>query len=190
MSEFLVLLAFIVGAGILNHFLIDDNEKVGATYTPLSVNWDKPPLELGIREGADLIAASNRSDDPRALLYKANVARHSANVDAHNGILAPLQWDARLEIASAFHATEMVELGFFAHRSPSGETPLDRAYAVGYFHGVGENIAKGQRTVENVHKAWMNSPGHRANILNPHASVMAAARVGDVWVEMFGTSAD
>ncbi|GGL97077.1 membrane protein [Streptomyces fumigatiscleroticus] len=60
----------------------------------------------------------------------------------------------------------MAEQGFFDHTDPSGATPWDRAEEAGISNLGGENIARGQADAAAVMEAWMNSPGHRANILN------------------------
>ncbi|MFI1724981.1 CAP domain-containing protein [Streptomyces sp. NPDC020489] len=60
----------------------------------------------------------------------------------------------------------MAAQGFFDHTDPSGNTPWDRAEAAGITGLGGENIARGQADAAAVMEAWMNSPGHKANILN------------------------
>ncbi|WP_405730793.1 CAP domain-containing protein [Streptomyces sp. NBC_00028] len=60
----------------------------------------------------------------------------------------------------------MAAEGFFDHTDPSGRTPWDRAEAAGISNLGGENIARGQADAAAVMEAWMNSPGHKANILN------------------------
>jgi uncharacterized protein YkwD len=61
----------------------------------------------------------------------------------------------------------MAARDFFDHTNPDGDGPGERVTASGYrWSTYGENIAKGQQTPEAVMTSWMNSPGHRANILN------------------------
>ncbi|MET8569070.1 CAP domain-containing protein [Streptomyces sp. NPDC004783] len=69
------------------------------------------------------------------------------------------------ELAENF-SEAMAAQGFFDHTDPSGATPWDRAEAAGITGLGGENIARGQADAQAVMDAWMNSPGHRANILN------------------------
>jgi uncharacterized protein YkwD len=65
------------------------------------------------------------------------------------------------------HSKDMAVHGYFDHSSQDGRSPFDRMRAAGYSGGLmGENIAAGQSTPAAVMNAWMNSPGHRANILN------------------------
>ncbi|MER6122933.1 CAP domain-containing protein [Streptomyces sp. NPDC001795] len=69
------------------------------------------------------------------------------------------------KLAEAFSA-DMAARNFFDHTDPGGKDPWDRAAALGITSLGGENIARGQATAQDVMDAWMNSPGHRANILN------------------------
>src|SRR4051812_16328934 len=82
--------------------------------------------------------------------------------------LAPLAPHPRLTVAAQAHSDDMVARDFYDHTSPEGRQPWDRAATAGATHrGIGENIACGQRGPAEVVRGWMNSPGHRANILKP-----------------------
>ncbi|MGW3360795.1 sigma-70 family RNA polymerase sigma factor [Streptomyces bungoensis] len=79
----------------------------------------------------------------------------------------PLTEDPQLEQAAQGHSDDMAARGFFDHTNPDGADPGQRITAAGYrWSTYGENIAQGQQTPEAVMDSWMNSPGHRANILN------------------------
>ncbi|MFD1271119.1 CAP domain-containing protein [Streptomyces kaempferi] len=79
----------------------------------------------------------------------------------------PLTEDAQLEKAAQAHSDDMAARNFFEHTNPDGADPGQRITAAGYrWSTYGENIAQGQQTPEAVMESWMNSPGHRANILN------------------------
>jgi len=86
----------------------------------------------------------------------------------NNGNLPPLKIDTLLTGVAEAHSQAMAERDFFSHCDPdTGTGSSDRATAAGYnWNTVGENIAAGQSTPADVMSAWMNSPGHRANILN------------------------
>jgi uncharacterized protein YkwD len=84
--------------------------------------------------------------------------------------------NTRLEAAAQGHSNSMVADDYFEHVAPNGLTPLARVRAAGYLrnpragYAIGENIACGTlwlATPQSIVSAWMNSPGHRANILNP-----------------------
>jgi uncharacterized protein YkwD len=70
-------------------------------------------------------------------------------------------------IAALNHAQDMAVNDYFSHTGLNGSTPTDRAKQAGYNGNCGENIAAGQFTPQEVMNGWMNSPGHRSNILNP-----------------------
>ena len=100
--------------------------------------------------------------------------------------------DARLDDASQGHSADMARRNYFSHTTPEGVDPWERARAAGYTTPTGENIAMGQRTAEQVMDSWMNSSGHRANILNcdSHAIGMGLARNAEgaiYWTQMFGS---
>ena len=107
--------------------------------------------------------------------------------------LRPLTVDARLGAAAQAHSADMVQRGFFAHESPDGRQVWDRAVAAGYaYRKVAENIAAGQRSAEEVVRGWMESPGHRANILDGDLTQIGVGRAdggsyGVYWTQVFGT---
>ncbi|MFG3137438.1 sigma-70 family RNA polymerase sigma factor [Streptomyces sp. NPDC048211] len=79
----------------------------------------------------------------------------------------PLTEDTQLTDAAQRHSDDMAARDFFEHTNPDGADPGQRVTAAGYrWSTYGENIARGQQTPEAVMESWMNSPGHRANILN------------------------
>ncbi|MGH2618055.1 MAG: CvpA family protein, partial [Thermomicrobiales bacterium] len=81
--------------------------------------------------------------------------------------LAPLQPDLELAEVGRQHGRDMFELGFFSHTSPVGGSPTERLASAGFDYALsGENIALAP-TAELAHEGLMNSPPHRANILNP-----------------------
>jgi hypothetical protein len=107
--------------------------------------------------------------------------------------LAALTPEPRLAAAAQAHARDMVARRFFSHDSPDGRSVADRVLAVGYaYRVVAENIAAGQQTAAEVVDGWMNSPGHRANILSRDvAQIGIGFAVGGeyrtMWVQVFGT---
>ncbi|MDN3357205.1 CAP domain-containing protein [Actinomadura sp. DC4] len=77
-----------------------------------------------------------------------------------------LRNDPHLRAAAYAHSKDMRVKKYFEHNSPDGKTPWDRIKAAGYSQPGAENIAMGYATAQAVLDGWMNSPGHRANILN------------------------
>ncbi|WP_393061098.1 CAP domain-containing protein [Streptomyces sp. LN549] len=85
---------------------------------------------------------------------------------------------------------DMASRGFFDHTDPDGQSPWDRAAAAGVSGLGGENIARGQADAEAVMEAWMNSDGHRANILNCDYKTLGVGvhfgSGGPWWTQDFG----
>ncbi len=104
---------------------------------------------------------------------------------ANNG-LSPLRLDAKLSAMAKDKAIDMYTNNYFDHNSPTYGSPFDmmRSYGISFSY-AGENIAKGQRTPQEVMNAWMNSPGHRANILNPNYNTIGVAYYKGEWVQEF-----
>ncbi|GGJ29748.1 CAP domain-containing protein [Streptomyces brasiliensis] len=106
--------------------------------------------------------------------------------------LPPLAVDPLLQAAAQAHSADMVTRDFYSHTSPEGSQPWDRAAAArSRRRTIGENIACGQRSPAEVVKGWMNSPGHRANILKrdfTHIGIGFAGggRAGTYWTQLFG----
>jgi uncharacterized protein YkwD len=81
--------------------------------------------------------------------------------------LRPLAPDAELSEVARKHSTDMFARGYFAHVNPEGQSPFDRMSKAGVkFRAAGENLALAP-TLQIAHTGLMNSPGHRANILQP-----------------------
>jgi uncharacterized YkwD family protein/spore coat assembly protein SafA len=100
--------------------------------------------------------------------------------------LKPLANDKALSAMALDKAKDMYYNRYFDHTSPTYGSPFDmmRSYGIRYTY-AGENIAKGQRTPQEVMKAWMNSPGHRQNILNSHYTKIGTAYYNGIWVQEF-----
>ncbi len=90
--------------------------------------------------------------------------------------LDPLELDADLCAVAQMHSDDMAARNFFDHVNPDGKSPFDRMkdYGITYM-AAGENIAAGYESPGSVVKGWMNSPGHRANILSPSYTKMGIA---------------
>jgi len=100
---------------------------------------------------------------------------NSARRDAGLPTLSP---NGLLQQSAQKKGTDMLKNGYFAHTSPAGATPWKWFDQVGYdYVYAGENLAIDFSTAEGVHEAWMNSPGHRANILNPRYKEIGIAVV-------------
>lgn len=103
---------------------------------------------------------------------------------------AALTNDAKLHTAALGHSKDMAAKDYFSHISQDGRTPTDRIDAAGFSaRAFGENIAWGQRTPTEVVNTWLDSPGHRANIMNcayTHIGVgVAQGAKGLYWTQDF-----
>lgn len=88
----------------------------------------------------------------------------------------PLTLNPQLEHAALLHSREMAEHSSMTHEGHDGSTPGQRATRAGYpWSAVGENVAAGQRTADEVMAAWLSSPGHCANIMNGQYAEMGIA---------------
>ncbi|ASS69246.1 serine protease [Paenibacillus sp. RUD330] len=100
--------------------------------------------------------------------------------------LGALASDTQLTKVALDKAKDMYVNNYFSHTSPTYGSPFDmmKAYGVTYNY-AGENIAKGQRTPQEVMTAWMNSEGHKANILKSNFTKIGVAYYNGVWVQEF-----
>ncbi|WP_025692042.1 CAP domain-containing protein [Paenibacillus zanthoxyli] len=100
--------------------------------------------------------------------------------------LAPLKALDSLNKVAAAKATDMRSNNYFDHTSPTYGSPFDMMSSFGVtYNYAGENIAKGQRTPEEVMNAWMNSPGHKANILNKNFNYIGVGFDNYYWAQEF-----
>ena len=110
------------------------------------------------------------------------------NVGRQKRGLAPLKENWELSRVARHKSIDMRAKNYFSHTSPTYGSPFDmiRAYGISY-RSAGENIAKGQRTAQEVMNAWMNSEGHRRNILNAGFTQIGVGYEpnGHYWTQMF-----
>lgn len=109
---------------------------------------------------AGLLAGAAGADVAAEVLAGVNAAREAKGC-------APLVSHDRLQAAAMAHSDAMARKGFFDHTGQRGDTAGDRITAQGYpWRRYAENIAAGQTSAQAVVAAWLDSPGHRRNILN------------------------
>ncbi|PFO69122.1 serine protease [Bacillus cereus] len=104
--------------------------------------------------------------------------------------LPALQIDTELSKVARIKSEDMQKNNYFDHNSPTYGSPFDMMKKFGIsYKSAGENIAQGQRTPEEVVQAWMNSAGHRANILNNGFTHIGVGYVesGNYWTQQFIT---
>ncbi|MDY7023660.1 MAG: CAP domain-containing protein [Cyanobacteriota bacterium] len=113
--------------------------------------------------------------------------------------LSPLSFDSQLANAAQIHTENMAFQDFFSHDGIDGSDVGDRVLDAGYsFSRAGENIAAGYTTAESVVQGWIDSPGHRANLLNPDYTEIGVgyfflendtgeSNWNHYWTQVFGT---
>jgi len=117
--------------------------------------------------------------------YAAQVAELVNQERAKAGLPA-LKYNAALANVAWAKAKDMKDNNYFSHTSPTYGSPFDmmKAFGISYRY-AGENIAMGQRTPAEVMRDWMNSPGHKANILNQNYTSIGVGFYNGAWVQMF-----
>lgn len=144
-----------------------------------SVSWD------GETKTVYISAEESSFDDwCRQVLSLTNAEREKEG-------LSPLKWDGSLAALATAHCSDMIENNYFSHNSLDGRTPFDRMKDAGIsYWTAGENIAAGQHSPQAVVEEWMNSEGHRKNILNEEfeylgVGVVKGGQYGIYWVQEF-----
>ncbi|MDH2390981.1 CAP domain-containing protein [Streptomyces sp. HNM0663] len=114
-----------------------------------------------------------------------------ANQERAKAGCAPLRVDSRLQAAAQAHADDMAARNYYEHTSPEGKSAGDRMEAAGYdWRTWGENIHKSPKDARTAMRDWMDSPGHRENILNCEFKDLGVgvnlSSNGPWWVQNFG----
>ena len=126
----------------------------------------------------------NQSEQAKQVLALVNKERGKLGI-------SPLALSDELSKVAQVKAQDMADNNYFSHDSPTYGSPFDmmKKFNIKYSY-AGENIAAGQKTAEEVMKSWMNSSGHRANILNKNYTQLGVGYVkggeyGTEWVQQF-----
>ena len=126
-------------------------------------------------------------EDAAVTQYEQEVIRLVNEIRVQNGLSA-LTYNWELSRVARYKSQDMVDNRYFSHTSPTYGTPFQmiRSFGLSY-RSAGENIAYGQRTPQAVVNAWMNSSGHRANILSSSYTQIGVGYVanGNYWTQMF-----
>jgi uncharacterized protein YkwD len=96
-----------------------------------------------------------------------------------------LIWDDRVAAIASAHSADMDSRNFFSHTNPEGRDPFDRLQMTNVaFFAAAENIAFGPKTGHEVYETWLDSPGHRRNMLDCRFTRHGVGRVGDRWTHV------
>lgn len=197
------LFALVLCAVISVPALLMQASAAGSTYTVVSGDslWKiAVKYEVGLSEiksanpqikNYDLIYPGQviniPTTDSTVTTYEQEVIRLVNEIRVENGLKA-LSYDWELSRVARYKSQDMKDNNYFSHTSPVYGSPFQMMKNFGIsFRSAGENIAKGYRTPQAVVNGWMNSSGHRANILNASYTHIGVGYVsgGNYWTQMF-----
>jgi uncharacterized protein YkwD len=144
--------------------------------TPTSQTSDSASYNLG--STSQLVIDQCMSDADKEMLTRVNDVRAQARTcgAVNQPAAAALSWHCTLEEVAFAHSRDMGDHNFFSHTGSDGMASGDRVTNAGYdWSAVGENIAAGQRSIDAVMTAWLDSPGHCANIMQASYTEFGAA---------------
>lgn len=149
----------------------------------LAEPFDPPPAAASAQVSARVLALTNEAR-----------ARPRQCGSQSFGAAPPVAHNRLLERAAAAHAADMARHGLLRHEGSDGSTPAQRVTGAGYrWRSVGENVASGQTTAEQVVQGWLRSPGHCATLMDPAFTGMGVAyatnlksEAGVYWAQVFG----
>lgn len=181
-----------VFAGVGDWYVVQvEGDYVGAVskkyvkpiYPSTSSSWGSSSSSSGSSSGGSSSTSVSLTADEKEVFDLINQQR------AQNGLSA-LKIDAEVQRVARIKAQDMVDNNYFAHNSPTYGTPFQmlNSFKVSY-KSAGENIA-GNSSNSSAVTAWMNSSGHRANILNSSynytgVAVVKGSQYGKIYVQMF-----
>jgi uncharacterized protein YkwD len=151
---------------------------------PPASSWDTPATPVPALSTPPAVARALPSETARAVLPTPALspalatralqlvndvrARGTHCGDELFGPAPPITLSGTLANVALGHASDMAEKNYFEHVDPAGQSPADRVRATGYSEKlVGENIAYGPKSVDEVVQGWLDSPGHCENIMDP-----------------------
>ena len=139
-------------------------------------------------EAAPIQPTEAHQDESYALSAFEKEVITLVNIIRHENGLGYLGADAQLSRAARIKSQDMRDRGYFSHNSPTYGSPFEMMQGFGIrYRTAGENIAMGYRTPQAVVDGWMNSPGHRANILSENYTRIGVGYVadGNYWTQLF-----
>ncbi|MBT0769317.1 hypothetical protein KIH74_10325 [Kineosporia sp. J2-2] len=165
--------------------------KPTTTATPSKTTTSKPSTTSSSKPSttAPTSDTGSGSGSGKAATYAQKVLEITNDERAAAGCKA-LKLNSKLTKAAQLHSEDMNENNYFSHDSQDGRSPFDRMSDAGYnFSAAAENIAQGQTSPASVMDAWMNSEGHKANILNCTYTEMGLGWDNNYWTQTFGKPA-
>jgi len=164
--------------------------EVTAPIEPVEQPANSPEDQEEVNNPTDPTKEEEPTQNQSIGTYEQQVADLVNQERAKQG-LSPLTLNTELSSVAETKAADMRDKNYFSHTSPTYGSPFDMMKQFGIsYKSAGENIAMGQKTPEVVMNGWMNSEGHRANILNANYTEIGVGYVTDsngntYWVQMF-----
>lgn len=203
MKKFLVVCAFVLCLSLGMNPLSVEASTQSHTVVPGDTLWKiAVKYQVGVSE---LISINTQLQNPD-LIYpgmKISIPDQAAggafelevvrlvNAERAKYGLKPLAENWELSRVARYKSNDMSDEGYFSHTSPTYGSPFDmmKNFGIKYI-SAGENIAMGQRSAADVMNGWMNSPGHRGNILNANFTQIGVgyavnSRGTPYWTQMF-----
>lgn len=136
-------------------------------------------------------SANNESEGRQAESTQAEAILKLVNQERQKAGVPALKLSSKLTEVANTKAKDMADKNYFSHESPTYGSPFEmlKKFGVNYSY-AGENIAAGQKNAEEVMNSWMNSSGHKANILNKNYTELGVGfyrggQYGTEWVQLF-----
>ncbi|WP_026894409.1 CAP domain-containing protein [Clostridiisalibacter paucivorans] len=187
-----------------NNIIIENNKKTSTNNDVVIENSEKPSTNNNVTiENSEKPSTNNNvtienSEKPSTnnnVITTSNSIQmqivNLVNAERSKAGLEPLKYSAELSKVAQTKSQDMSDKGYFSHTSPTYGSPFDmmKQFGISYSY-AGENIAMGQRSAEQVMNGWMNSAGHRKNILSPNFTEIGVGYVVNkngtpYWTQMF-----
>jgi uncharacterized protein YkwD len=180
----------------LNQFLQSQQSSFGRRFSP-QLNVGTQPNVLPVQPQSSSPAPLAVAPQPAPVQAAPNPAFGTfeqqvfdlTNQQRIQQGLLPLSLNLSLNDVAEKHSQDMATQNYFSHQGLDGSQPWDRMRVQGYSYSrAAENIAFGQPTPQDVVTAWMNSPGHRQNILDPNLKEIGVGYYNGYWTQDFGTA--
>ncbi len=170
-------------------------QKKSSSSSRTTVSSSRSSKSSSVRSFSSASKRSISVSEPAGINDVRNAILKRVNDERSKAGLNPLSMNANLHTSAQLYAQDMSDRNFFSHTDPDGRSSIDRIRAVGYLDApcdckwhyyTGENLAANITTADGVMNAWMDSTGHRANVLNSHYSEIGIGKYGNYWVQHFG----
>lgn len=185
---------------ISRHYKVDFQEVLDCNKHLDNVHLIYPRMRINMPHGSHGVTTGKENTETpintpktpdNAISAQANEIILLVNKERKKHNLSDLTLSAELSNVANIKAQDMADNNYFSHDSPTYGSPFDMMKQFGItYKSAGENIAAGQQTAEAVMQSWLNSSGHRANILNPNFTELGVGydkggTYGTYWVQEF-----